>query len=138
MVRLHTTIKAKESILNLRETVISPQEATRNLIGTTVTPCEFPMAEMPSVSTICRNVRRWRPVAQNAPAIPKERCNFEIPEKHRLLPRGHMFLAVDTGINDDNRILIVASEESLNELTQLQNWAADGSFKICPQIYYQL
>ena len=40
-------------------------------------------------------------------ATPSHRSTFEIPESYSFLNGGDKFLALDSGINDENRILVL-------------------------------
>ncbi|XP_068237231.1 uncharacterized protein [Palaemon carinicauda] len=85
-----------------------------------------------------RNIRRWRQNAYNAPPIPRQINNFEIPESYCLLATGEKFLAFDSGIEHENRILIFPTDNGLEDLAKSPNWAADGTFKISPLLFYRL
>lgn len=47
-------------------------------------------------------------------------------------------MAYDIGINDPKRILFFSSEKGLDDLERFEHWACDGTFKVCPTLWYQL
>ena len=132
-------IRAQEAMSQLKTTSVSTYEPSRSLIGETlVNENEYSLSKLPSFSSMGRNIRRWRQKAHNAPPIPRQINNFEIPEFYCFLATGEKFLAFDSGIDDENRILIFATDNGLEDLVRSPNWAADGTFKVSPLIFYQL
>ena len=55
-----------------------------------------------------------------------------------MTTNGDQFLIFDSSINDHQRIFIYASQLSLRLLREATDWYADGTFKICPELFYQL
>ena len=55
-----------------------------------------------------------------------------------LTSAGSQFLPYDSGIGDDGRILIFASDQGLELLSNSDHWFYDGTFKVCPEIFYQI
>ena len=91
-----------------------------------------------SLSSISRTIRNRRKQSMQAPPIPKSRNGYSIPENFKFLASGEPFLLYDSGICDINRILVFGTEAGLNALEKYCEWAADGTFRLCPEIYYQL
>ncbi|KAG7159283.1 hypothetical protein Hamer_G026698, partial [Homarus americanus] len=46
--------------------------------------------------------------------------------------------AFDSDENDLNRLLVFATDKGLDDLVHVKHWASDGTFKCCPNIFYQL
>jgi len=44
----------------------------------------------------------------------------------------------DSGETDENIILIFGTQSGLDAMEKYDNWACDGTFKCCPEIFYQL
>ena len=57
---------------------------------------------------------------------------------YQLTSTGGQFLRYDSGIGDDGRILIFASDQGLELLSNSEHWFCDGTFKVCPEIFYQV
>ena len=52
--------------------------------------------------------------------------------------RGENFLAYDSGSDDRERFLIFSTEQNLDLLEHTPQGHADGTFKCCPALFYQL
>ena len=52
--------------------------------------------------------------------------------------RGESCLAYDSGSDDRERFLIFNTEQNLDLLERTPQWHADGTFKCCPALFYQL
>ena len=94
------------------------------------------LANLPSVPAMKRKILRHR---QNIdqPKNPEKRTGFEIPEKFTTYC-GEMFLRVDTGADDPNRILIYVTDQGLMDMKTFRNWSSDGTFKSSPKNFYQI
>jgi hypothetical protein len=44
----------------------------------------------------------------------------------------------DSGSNNKNRILIFGTRNNLDLLKEFTHWSVDGTFKACPEVFYQL
>ncbi len=51
---------------------------------------------------------------------------------------GLMFLFIDTGIEDVNRIIMFATIDNIRRLSEFNNWYGDGTFAASPKIFYQV
>ena len=74
---------------------------------------------------------------ENVPKNPEKRTGFVIEGKYTEYC-GELFLQYDSGIEDPDRILIFMTESGKKDLENYGHWAGDGTFKICPVIFYQL
>ena len=61
-----------------------------------------------------------------------------LPPMYQLTSTGGQFLRYDSGIGDDERILIFASDQGLELLSNSEHWLCDGTFKVCSEIFYQV
>ena len=88
---------------------------------------------LPRKQYLVRTANRHRQLHSDLPKepIPSNR-HFEIPEAHRD------FVLYDTGIYDPERILVFGDQDMLKLLSIYPNWLADGTFKVVPEIFYQL
>ena len=48
------------------------------------------------------------------------------------------FLAYDSGVDDGDRMLIYATQRNIDVLRSSDHWFMDGTFKVVPQVFYQL
>ena len=132
-------VKAREAMVELKAVATSTQESSRALVANVLSKLdEHSLAHVPSTSTMSRYVRQWRQDAQQAPPIPQTRTGYVVPEEYTKLESGEMFLQHDSGIEDENRILVFASAQGLRDLVRYKSWGFDGTFKCCPKIFAQL
>ena len=91
--------------------------------------------QLPHIRSIRRGIRRNRQTG--APANPVNRASIDLPAQYKNLPNGERFLQYDSGAVD-NRILIFATDASLQLLASSNHWFMDGTFKIVPELFFQL
>ena len=48
------------------------------------------------------------------------------------------FLLFDSGQGDELRIILFATDQALELLSQSRDWYGDGTFKVCPEIFFQV
>ena len=73
------------------------------------------------------------------PPAPAHRVYIpDLPPTYRTTTNGDPFLVYDSGVGDKERILIFASQNALQLLADSEHWYADGTFKICLEIFFQL
>ena len=93
---------------------------------------------LPSMINLGRSIRSQRqirfdhpnPVAREAiPAIPLELTQTQT---------GEQFLIYDSGIGDNDRILIFGAPDELQLLRDSPHWFCDGTFKVSPGIFFQV
>ena len=44
----------------------------------------------------------------------------------------------DSGVGDNDRMLIFATDQALQLLSESDDWYNDGTFKVCPEVFFQL
>ena len=92
---------------------------------------------LPLTNSIRRDIRQQR--HQNKLPNPPNRAEIPVlPQMYQLTSTGDQFPQYDSGIGDDGRILIFMSDQGLELLSNLQHWFCDGTFKVCPEIFYQV
>jgi hypothetical protein len=130
---------AKSVVCNMVESVQSGHESTRNVIRDAVQNCsENTMAALPSRRTLARRIQRARRKLNPTPPLPVQRNGFDIPDQYTKTISGFRFLQCDSGRDDNDRILIFASDENLDLLARHRHWFADGTFKCSPAMFYQV
>ena len=93
-------------------------------------------AHMPTKNTVKRDLRRKR--QRLLPPHPKTLAEITIEDEYRLTADGEDWIQVDTGPDDPQRIIIIAAKQSLQRLANADHWFMDGTFKSCPEHFYQL
>ena len=94
--------------------------------------------EITNVKHLSRSVRKWKAENRHHPEIPTAVTGFYIPLNFSNTNSGDKFLQFDSGREDQNRILIFATNEGLNDMKIYKNWSFDGTFNNYPNILYQL
>ncbi|CAM4810174.1 unnamed protein product [Rotaria magnacalcarata] len=94
------------------------------------------LARLPVRDNIKRRIRMLRQKKQIVKE-PNDPQFQSVPTQLTLNHRREQFLQCDTGPGDD-RILIFASPEQLHVLQTSQDFLVDGTFKVVPEIFYQL
>ena len=132
-------IAARVAVTELKVAAKSSQNSSRVLIANSAARLdEASRAQLPSVAFMSQSIRRWRKADERPPPVPVARNGFSIPEEFKTLESGEVFLQFDSGIDDPNRILIFATDLGLDDLEQIKQWAADGTFKSSPDVFYQI
>lgn len=91
-----------------------------------------------------RIVRKRRRLEIGYEAEPQNRASIHIPEKFRTVKHGVIdvrFLLHEDDHdehNEDNRIIVFASDLMLDELERNDVWMLDGTFKVSPSLFLQL
>ena len=93
--------------------------------------------QMVPLRHVRRTIRMTKQRKNAVHPIPSDRT-FEIPEEYRSLQNGENFLLHDSGMDDLNRILVFGTERSLQMLRDSQHWFMDGTFKVVPELFFQL
>ena len=72
--------------------------------------------------------------------IPHLLSEINIPEQLRRTKTdlNEDFLMTDTGPEDPNRIIVLASRTDVARLASCDVWLCDGTFRSCPELFYQL
>lgn len=74
----------------------------------------------------------------NTKSNPKSRVDIVIPDNLRTTFSGSNFIFFDSGEEDIDRIIILASEENISYLNTSKLWCIDGTFDISPSLFRQL
>ncbi|CAF4499658.1 unnamed protein product [Rotaria socialis] len=138
------TCKVNGTTLELRvfnELVADRAINTQETPDTIITNCyknisDRSIARLPARDNIKRRIRMLRHNNQvvkepNDPNFPS------VPIQLTKTARKDQFLRCDTGPGDD-RILIFASDEQVDVLQDTDEFLVDGTFKVVPDIFYQL
>ena len=115
------------------------EETTQQILGTELRNISDGVAaNLPSLETLRRNVRYSRQ-DRNMPPTPARREGIrDLPQAYRTTTNGDPFLVYDSGVGDEKRIFIFASQDALQFLADSKHWYANGTFKVCPEIFFQL
>ena len=93
---------------------------------------------LPALHHIRRNIRLQRQANQQLPNPANRDDVPELPLKYQRSWAIEQFLIFESGQGDADRIFIFGTDQSLQLLSQSQNWFGDGTFKVCPQMFFQI
>ena len=133
-------VEARSAVSEIKRKIQTGESSsTRMILADTVNKLdENVKCEISSLPTISRSITNWRTKAFGAPPLPLTRTGFEIPESFRVLSDGKIFLQSDSGIDDEKRVLVFASDKGLNDLQSSLYLGMDGTFKVSPNEWYQV
>ena len=93
---------------------------------------------LPFLNNMRHNIRRQRD-DHNMPAIPQRREYIpDIRNNYQVTNRGDRFLLFDNGVGYVNHLIIFATKDSVRLLAANPNWFRDGTFKVFPEIFFQI
>ena len=123
--------KAVESraVQSLEPPRVVVQMSTNNSTGETV-------AQMPNQRTMVRRIQRIRVVAHIP--LPLSISVLNVPDDLKTTVRGGPFYAFDSGKENLNRFIIFTTTQNLDELEFSAKRTVDGTFVLCPSLFYQL
>ena len=99
---------------------------------------EVASVNLPSMEHLRRTIRSQRHEHNNIPQ-PVHREDIPVlPLLYQQTSTGEPFLLYDSGIGDVNRIFIFATNQALDLLANSDDWFCDGTFKVCPEVFFQL
>uniref|UniRef100_A0A0L8GLB2 MULE transposase domain-containing protein n=1 Tax=Octopus bimaculoides TaxID=37653 RepID=A0A0L8GLB2_OCTBM len=134
-------VNAKIIVSNIKVKSISSRDAPRSIFtGEVQNLNDCIWSQIPPFAQLNKNIRRWRQADSNYPATPLIYVLFSIPSEYSYLDNEETFLQYDSvyKMEESKRILIFTSDEALRQLKQHKNWAADGPFKCCSSVFFQL
>lgn len=79
----------------------------------------------------------YRARKRRQPNLPHSLDDLEIPDHLRATKNGARFLLHDTGPGNE-RVVLYATEESLQILSRVDKVWLDGTFKSAPDIFFQV
>ena len=73
------------------------------------------------------------------PPAPAHREDIlDLPQAYHATTNADSFLVYDSGVGNEERIFIFASQDALQFLADSKHWYADGTSRVCPEIFFQL
>ena len=61
-----------------------------------------------------------------------------LPPEYQMTETGKRFLLFDSGVEDINRMFVFATNDRIDMLANPSQWFGDGTFKLCPQIFFEI
>ena len=128
-------VKVKASIKRRAEAMADP---SRQILADELSAISQTAAvNLPSMDNLRRNTRAVRQ-ERNLPPLPLNRAAIPVlPHQYQVTENGDQFLLFDSGVGNAERILLFSSQQGLQFLSNSQHWYADGTFKVCPEVFFQ-
>ncbi|XP_050519261.1 uncharacterized protein LOC126893282 [Diabrotica virgifera virgifera] len=125
----------------IREAASSSHYTPRDVVNTALEGIsDDTKVHLPQLTSMQKMVRKVRRRNQVIPRVPHSFRELIIPNELRRtktsIPQD--FILSDTGIDDQNRIIIFGCTLDLTRLIQCDTWVVDGTFKSAPNLWYQL
>ena len=99
---------------------------------------ETAAVNLPQINNLKRTIHSQRK-DNDLPPTPLRREDIPVlPERYQVTKAGEQFLIFDSGVGDNERILIFATQQGIHFLSNNSHWFMDGTFKLCPEIFYQI
>lgn len=119
--------------MKMTDNAVTPRAAQAAIISQL--SGEVKMA-LPDKNVVARSLRRYRQACNKTapsvlPPLPTDR-HFDVPERYRDL------VLCDLDPDTDIRILILGESSLLEGLRRSPVWLADGTFKKCPTLFFQV
>ncbi|CAF3395301.1 unnamed protein product [Rotaria socialis] len=89
----------------------------------------FPLdaaGQLPQSETLLRTIRRQR-------QGPPMNSNNQLPDHLKQTDRGENFV-----LHEDEKLIIFTTATNLSVLKTCKHWFVDGTFKVCPEDFYQM
>ena len=128
MVQIEKSIKSR-AVQSLEPPRFVVQMSTNNPTGEAI-------AQMSSQRSMVHRIQRNRIVAHIP--NPLRTSGLNIPDDFKRTFRGEPMYAFDSGKENTNGFTIFKTTQNLDELEFLAKWAVDGTFAVCPSLFYQL
>ena len=115
------------------------QETTQQIITNGVSNLHPATAsQLPAIRHIRRWIRRRRAAVRIMPPLPTSRATVVIPAQFLSTINGDQFLLYDSGVGNNDRIILFGTRGGLDLMRDNPNWFMDGTFKTVPSIFFQL
>uniref|UniRef100_A0A915DUW6 FLYWCH-type domain-containing protein n=1 Tax=Ditylenchus dipsaci TaxID=166011 RepID=A0A915DUW6_9BILA len=120
----------------VQEKSVSSKEPPRKILAEAIERTDEDSQPLIRRSLVTRNIRNHRHTARVEPANPQMLIDLKIPEAYQMCGK-EVFLKYD-GWNNDERILIFATDKCLDMLVSINKWGCDGTFDVVPLLFDQL
>ena len=140
-VNLHTHAPShtQVEVENIKRKVQTTTDTPQQILGAELRNTSHnAVANIPSTSTMRRNISKVREY-NDVPHTPVTREDRPVlPEQYQNTAPGESFIIYDSGAGDQEQMFRFASKIGLQLLRESEHWYADGIFKVCLEIFYQL
>ena len=93
---------------------------------------------LPQYESSQRMMQRARQRVRAPHPVPTNFQELDIPVELQSTQNSEPFILFDSGRTDANRIILFGTSDNVKFLQDNKNWFADGTFKITPNLFYQV
>ena len=131
--------EAAKSVAEMRRRAAEGVEKPRQIIQHSTAGISLEAArQLPTYTASQRAIERTRKKTQQPYPNPATIAEIVIPDALISTMRNSNFILWDSGEDDVNRILMFGTEENLVILEQHRHWFMDGTFKVAPEMFFQV
>lgn len=131
-------LEVTEAVNAMKHLATTKRDAPRSIIASVAASLsKESSALLPSVSSISRSIRHTRAKDSSVGmSVPLSLLDLVIPAQYQKTCKGEKFVLFDS--LDEERVIVFGTERNLGLLANCTLWLMDGTFKIVPQLFYQL
>lgn len=141
----HTHAPSQERIEMLRayskikSTATQSEQSTRTILSTSLEVMHPSIVNaFPKLESVKRSIRVYKSAGVESCGHLESAAGIILPDKYKTTLKGEPFLLFDSGFGDERRMILYATPEFLSILSKSNNWFCDGTFKIVPELFFQL
>ena len=139
----HPSLQVEIEVTKIKASIKRRSQATHDtpqqILGAALQNIsETAAVNLPQINNLKRTIHSQRK-DNDLPPTPLRREDIPVlPERYQVTKAGEQFLIFDSGVGDNERILIFATQQGIRFLSNNSHWFMDGTFKLCPEIFYQI
>ncbi|KAK0416872.1 hypothetical protein QR680_012730 [Steinernema hermaphroditum] len=118
--------EAAEISARIKEAAATSTETAREVVTACLTG---EIVKIPKITSLQRGVKRLRNKHQDQGPLPRNLAEIRLPDLNTLTARPENFIMGDSGPDDPERIIVLASRTDFGRLCSCSTWLADGTFK---------
>ena len=123
----------------MKNLATTSEQSTRGFLSLgTATMHQMTINKLPKLESVKRTIRNY--ICKNVESCGNPNCAAEIviPDKYKSTLKGDRFLLFDSGIGDEQRIIVNETPKFVSFLCTSDNWYCDGTFSVVPNLFLQL
>ncbi|XP_066914227.1 uncharacterized protein [Clytia hemisphaerica] len=133
-----TKVEVTKIKVSLKEQAATSHDSTQNIVGNEIAAASASaIVNLPPVNHLKRTMRNQR--GNDLPPNPINRAGIpNLPQEFQRTMNDERFLLFHSGVGDDRRIILFCTDRALELLQRSRHWYADGTFRVCPEIFFQV
>ena len=135
----HPPSQDQTEVTKLKASIKRTLDTPQQILGAALQNIsEIAALNLTQINSLKRTIHSQRK-ENGLPPTPLRREDIPVlPKRYQVAKAGEEFLIFDSGIGDNERILIFATQQGIHFLSNNSHWFMDGTFKLCPKIFYQI